>query len=83
MAGELKIEWKRQRSNYAYLGAYVVGSTYYNAMMGRNDPDADKKRYRAHVTLPGIEINVAFPTEQAAMEAVERAVAYWVKRAGL
>lgn len=75
-----KLIWKNSTSKYtsgkdAFIGKIKVGTYYYNGI--DRDPAL---RYVAKTTLPNLKPDLGkFPTEEEAIDIIEKSVAAWLK----
>ncbi len=76
--------WKPSESRWnqgeqLYLGQFKIGSAYYDATHTRG-----QEAYATRCSLPGLKGDLGhFPDMAAAKNAVEKALAFWLRRAGL
>lgn len=78
------LNWKPSESRWnqgeqLYLGQFKIASAYYDATHTRGQ-DSNATR----CSLPGLKGDLGhFPDMPAAKDAVEKAVAFWLKKTGL
>ena len=73
----MKITWETHNSSKnCLLGRWLVGKVHYTAFTSVND----LKKWQANCYLPGIKTDLGrFENEEAAIEKLENAVAYWYR----